>query len=304
MHCIRSRPAGHLSPLSRNRTEVSRKGAYISSSIMAFAICILATALGPAIKADDASAVTPLKQAHAHNDYLHPRPLRDALDQGFGSVEADIFLKGDQLLIGHEERELKPERTLESLYLDPLRERIRAHGGWVYDPGFHFSLLIDVKTEADTTYVELDKILARYADILSVMRDGRIEQKAVTVVLSGNRARDIITKQSVRYVGIDGRPEDLSTQVTSDLMPWISARWGALFTWKGEGPLPAEERTKLIDLVTRTHQHGQQIRFWATPENELTWKELFSAKVDLINTDDLVGLRKFLLAQSAKRPSP
>ena len=43
----------------------------------------------------------PLWRAHAHNDYEHPRPLLDALDHRFGSVEADIFLVGDQLLIGH-----------------------------------------------------------------------------------------------------------------------------------------------------------------------------------------------------------
>src|SRR5262249_1980163 len=33
---------------------------------------------------------TPLIHAHAHNDYEHTRPLFDALDQGFCSVEADI----------------------------------------------------------------------------------------------------------------------------------------------------------------------------------------------------------------------
>lgn len=30
--------------------------------------------------------------AQAHNDYYHPRPLRDALELGFASVEADVFL--------------------------------------------------------------------------------------------------------------------------------------------------------------------------------------------------------------------
>ncbi len=28
---------------------------------------------------------------YAHNHYLHARPLFDAFDQGFGSVEADVF---------------------------------------------------------------------------------------------------------------------------------------------------------------------------------------------------------------------
>src|SRR5581483_11309861 len=74
-------------------------------------------------------AVKPLVQAHAHNDYEHARPLLDALDHGFCSVEADIWLAPDGLLIGHDKKDLKPGRTLESLYLDPLRERNRANGG-------------------------------------------------------------------------------------------------------------------------------------------------------------------------------
>lgn len=61
----------------------------------------------------------PLWRAHAHNDYEHPRPLFDALDHRFGSVEADIYLVGDQLLVAHDPVELDPTRTLESLYLAP-----------------------------------------------------------------------------------------------------------------------------------------------------------------------------------------
>src|SRR5688500_5242918 len=45
-----------------------------------------------------ASTPRVLPHAHAHNDYLHDRPLLDALDHGFNSVEADIFLVDGQLL--------------------------------------------------------------------------------------------------------------------------------------------------------------------------------------------------------------
>mgnify|MGYP006342449427 CR=1 FL=1 len=31
--------------------------------------------------------------------------------------------------MGHDARELKPERTLQKLYLDPLHERVKANGG-------------------------------------------------------------------------------------------------------------------------------------------------------------------------------
>src|SRR4029079_16192267 len=93
-----------------------------------------------------ASEPTPLIHAHAHNDYEHARPLFDALDQGFCSVEADIYLVESKLLVAHERRMIKPERTLESLYLEPLRQRVKQKGGRVYPKGPEFTLLIDLKS--------------------------------------------------------------------------------------------------------------------------------------------------------------
>src|SRR5689334_23371364 len=67
----------------------------------------------------------PLRRAHAHNDYEHKRPLFDALDNGFCSIEPDIYLIEGQLLVAHDRDEVSPERTLQRLYLDPLRARIK-----------------------------------------------------------------------------------------------------------------------------------------------------------------------------------
>lgn len=236
----------------------------------------------------------PLSQAHAHNDYEHAQPLFDAVDHGFCSVEADIWLMPEGLLVGHDRKDLRPGRTLQSLYLNPLRERIQANGGHVYRGGPTFYLLIDVKTDAEPTYATLDKALAGYADILSAVRDGKEEPKAVSVVLSGNRAIDTIAKQPVRYVGIDGRPETLDTNPAANLFPWISANWTLLFGWKGDGTIPAAEKQKLTDLVQRAHAQGRKVRFWATAEKEAVWKELLAAGVDYINTDKLDELQKFL----------
>jgi len=143
--------------------------------------------------------VVPLRHAHAHNDYEQKRPLFDALDHGFCSVEADIFLRKGELLVAHTFLDLRAERTLEKLYLDPLRERVKANGGKVFREGPPFYLLIDVKTEADATYVVLDKVLAKYAEMLSVTEDGKFLQRAITVVISGNCARTLITAQKRRY---------------------------------------------------------------------------------------------------------
>ena len=56
------------------------------------------------------SAPRPLINAHAHNDYEHPRPLLDALDHGFCSVEADIYLVEGQLLVAHNRSDVSKER--------------------------------------------------------------------------------------------------------------------------------------------------------------------------------------------------
>ncbi len=256
-----------------------------------FAVGLVLTVTGAALAADP---VSPLTNAHAHNDYEHPRPLFNALDQGFSSVEADVFLVDGKLLVGHTRFDLKPSRTLESLYLDPMRDRVRANGGRLYKNGPPAWLLVDVKTEANSTYAALDKVLANYADILTTVVDGKIARKAITVVVSGNMAKEAIAKQVHRYAGYDGRAADLNSEAPAHLMPWISDNWTKLFNWRGEGPISAEERAKLRDFVAVAHKHGRLVRFWATPEKPAFWAELRAGDVDLINTDELVELRKFL----------
>lgn len=251
----------------------------------------------PSARGAEAATVEPLRQAHAHNDYLHVRPLLDALDHGFSSVEADIFLVDGQLLVAHARRELRPDRTLRRLYLEPLRARVKENDGSVYPGGAPFYLLIDIKTAADPTYAVLRKLLAEYADIISVVRDGKLEPKALNVVISGNRPTTTMTAESVRYAGIDGRMSDLDSDVPAHLMPLVSDRWGAHFKWRGRGPISDEDREKLEDAVAKAHAHRRRIRFWATPETADMWRQLQAAGVDHINTDDLAGLEKFLRSQ-------
>jgi hypothetical protein len=249
-------------------------------------------------------AVLPLRHSHAHNDYEHQRPLLDALDCGFCSVEADVFLKDGRLLVSHTPFALKPDRTLESLYLDPLCQRAKANGGRVYRDGPPLFLLVDVKTEANPTSTALDKVLARYADLVSVVRHGKFEERAVTVVVSGNRASEVIAGQPVRYAGLDGRLTDLDATVPAHLMPWISERWTKEFHWQGEGPMPEAERAKLQEIVQKAHRHGRLVRFWATPEKVEVWKELRAAGVDLINTDQLPEMQRFLLGSTGPASRP
>lgn len=250
------------------------------------------------LAASPPETVAPLLRAHSHNDYEHGRPLLDALDRGFCSVEADIFLVDGKLLVGHNRKDLRAERTLESLYLDPLQKRIRQNGGRVHQNGPPtVTLLIDFKTAAAPTYAELRKVLARYADILTTVENGRATRRAVSVILSGKEPREQLAADSPRRAGLDGRLTDLDSKTPADLMPLISDSWGRVFSWRGEGPMPAEQQEKLQAIVAKAHAADRRVRFWATPDKPAVWRELNAAGVDLISVDDLDGLKKFLLDQ-------
>lgn len=238
--------------------------------------------------------VAPLGAAHAHNDYEHARPLFDALDRGFCSIEADIWLVQGRLLVAHDLKNTRPERTLEALYLDPLRERVRANGGRVFRGGPGVTLLIDVKSEARATYAALEDVLARYPELFTAWEAGRERPGAVTAILSGNRAAADVQARAVRRVAIDGRSTDLDATVPAALYPWISDNWSKLSTWRGTGPFPEADRAKLRDWVRRAHEKGRRIRFWNTPESPVAWRILREEGVDLIGTDRLDELAAFL----------
>ncbi|MGW3157426.1 phosphatidylinositol-specific phospholipase C/glycerophosphodiester phosphodiesterase family protein [Streptomyces sp. NPDC001089] len=243
----------------------------------------------------------PLWRAHAHNDYDHPHPLFDALAHRFGSVEADIYLVGNQLLVAHDPVDLDPTRTLEALYLDPLVSRVRAGAGAVYRGHRKpLQLLIDIKTEGSSTYLELDRHLRRYPHLFTTYAHGRVHPGPVTAVISGDRAaRAPMEAQTVRRAFYDGRLTDLGGAAGASFVPLVSDNWTLNFGWLGDGPFPAAERARLREIITEAHARHQKVRFWATPDapgpaRDALWGELLAAGVDYFNTDDLAGLETFL----------
>ncbi|CAN5460117.1 phosphatidylinositol-specific phospholipase C/glycerophosphodiester phosphodiesterase family protein [soil metagenome] len=234
------------------------------------------------------SAVKPIACAHAHNDYAHDRPLTEALENGFCSVEADIFLVDGALLVGHNQADLKPERTLESLYLDPLAKTVREHGGSVYGDGTVVTLLVDVKGDAETTATQLRQVLPKYKDMLVTLR----KRTGVQIIISGNRPKVDPGLAGSEFLFIDGRLSDLVADPRPQ-MPFISDNFESNFTWRGQGNMSADERMKLETIVKRTHAHKQKIRFWAIPDNEAGWSAMLDAGVDYVNTDHLAEFRKF-----------
>jgi hypothetical protein len=247
----------------------------------------------------NAAPAVALRHAHAHNDYEHERPLLDALAHGFTSVEADVWLVNGELLVAHDFFSLSPTRTLESLYLRPLLDRVAANRGRVYSGWPHSTqLLIDIKTDANRTYPALHRLLGRYRRLLTTFVGGRAYEAAITVVISGNRPRRLMQAQRVRYAAYDGRSADLGQDQPAGLVPLISERWHSLFDWDGDGQMPGEERLRLHAYVRTAHASGQRVRFWSTPDTspqrEAVWAELAAAGVDHINTDHLPALSHWL----------
>lgn len=255
-------------------------------------LCLLATAV---------RAQVPLTNAHAHNDYEHERPLLDALDQGFISVEADVWLIGGELYVYHDKpAKPDPERTLWNLYLKPLRERVEANDGWVYKGQEEtFYLMIDIKSGAELAYKHLLDAMIGLRDYTFQVHYGEPEgQKPIHVFLSGNRPVDKVLGAPQAAMGLDGRPGDLGKDIPAEMMPVVSDNYWKFSTWRGIGTMKAEDQQNIRQLVEKAHAEGKKVRLWAHPDNEKTWQTLLDLGVDLINTDNLKAFAEFMQSKN------
>lgn len=212
---------------------------------------------------------------HSHNDYRRARPLEDALALGFDSVEVDVFLVGGRLLVAHKAEELDARRTLEGLYLEPLR-RLAETG-----KARSLVLLVDLKSEANAAARALDDLLQRYEGLLA----------NVSVLASGSASGGLSGSPPRRFA-IDANR--LGTGVTAERMPWVSLNWWEAMLWDGALPIPADERRRLRELARRAREEGRRLRFWKAPDHERVWAELCSAGVGVLHTDRLSSLRRFV----------
>lgn len=245
-------------------------------------------------------AADPLPAAHAHNDYEHDRPLLDALEHGFTSVEADVWLVDGELLVAHDLEDVEPARTLERLYLSPLEALTTMNGDAVY-PRWDGSLqlLIDAKSAAGPTWRAIDEALRNHPGLTTSFSPSTTRPGAVTAVISGNRDLPAMSAQPDRRAGYDGRLTDLGGPLPAAVMPLVSDNWTRHFSWRGVGPMPPAQRARLRDIVETAHARGQRVRFWETPDTRgparaRVWRALADADVDHINTDDLAALESFL----------
>lgn len=238
--------------------------------------------------------------AHSHNDYEHAQPLFDALNCNFKSIEADVYLVGDSLFVAHNSEDIKPGRTLRTLYLEPLKNQIKKNKGSVYGNGEEIILFIDIKDDGLKTYQSLHKILEGYKPYLTVFENGIKKTGSIMVVVSGNRPFEFMQAQKIRYAGYDGRIENIDSDISSTLMPVVSDNWAKCFKWYGTGKMPESEKQKLNTYSKTAKNKGYILRFWNTPNQTVeqriaVWTELKNAGVGLIGVDNLEELQNFLM---------
>jgi len=236
-------------------------------------------------------AQVPLANAHAHNDYEHERPLKDALSFGFTSVEADIYLINDELYVSHNYPENLKGIGLKELYLDPLQQLLKANSNQVY-PGYKgvFYLMIDLKSDAGPTYKKLHQLVSEYPEFKN--------NPNFKIYLSG---KDLLYTLSMkdRIMAVDGRPKDINGTYTIDEMPVISESFVGITGWKTRSEITGDQWKKVETFINEVHKSGKKCRIWGIPDNEAVWKRLLGYKMDFINTDKLKELSGFLKRETS-----
>ena len=170
---------------------------------------------------------------HSHNDYWRRVPLYEAIHYGCTSVEADVWLLDEELYVGHSTSSLTPNRTFQSLYIDPLIEIIdkqnpstdfvnsteTRNGVFDEDPDQTLVLLIDFKTNGEQLFpiVESQINVLRDRDYLSYFNGKTFVSRAITVVATGNAPFNLINaNDTYRDIFFDAPLHLLSSPPISD----------------------------------------------------------------------------------------
>ena len=223
---------------------------------------------------------------HAHNDYEHTRPLLDALDAGFSSVEADVWSFWDGLFVSHFPFFGK-SGPLESWYLDPWFKTQESK----FAPNWK-NLWIDIKGPGDRVERELSRRLVQLA------RSIRTGSNRPLIVLTGDSkmkrtlASESVgwTKDQSAFLQRDANAisrSDPPWRGAADPWRWYSLPWSNFFSWDGRGCIPRVQWKRMKDQVALAHLKKRKIRYFHAPGTvEWVWVAR-SVDLDLIDLDDL-----------------
>ena len=236
--------------------------------------------------------------AYSHNDYQNSRPLTSALELGFRGVETDILFRGGELRVGHDVAGTRPGRTLEALYLRPLRTIIHRCGKVIAQP-MPFLLNIELKERSRPGYDSLIALLERYADVFEPSVPG-VELAPVEIVLVGWHPP---SAEPARARGFRVGRQQLITTLSSGTGTYstaairlVSLNYDKTIRWSGQGPPPDRAARWLERLrAAKGESPGRLARAYNVPVNAAVYRLLLEGGVDVIGTKRLSASRRVLL---------
>ncbi|UII22841.1 alkaline phosphatase [Fulvivirga ligni] len=229
----------------------------------------------------------PTSSIFAHNDYHRSVPLYIAYQQRVGFIEADVFLRDDQLLVAHSTDEIQANRTLESLYLKPLNDIISRNKGLAYhDSQQKLMLFIDLKNDGYNALKAIVAEVEKYPILINCPTFG--------IAVSGDMPSTEVWDEFPKFIEFDGRTHLQYTPEQLERVPMISMGLGNLTQWNGKGVLTKEDESKVKAIIDQVHKLGKPIRFWGTPDFTNAWIEFRKLGVDILNTDKVQEAAEFL----------
>ena len=218
---------------------------------------------------------------HSHNDYDRTVPFWEAYSQHCTSIEADVFLKDGEILVAHNLKDLKADRSLRTMYIEPIVKVFRENGGKMWKgSGDQLQLMVDLKTGES-----LPGVIALAEEFPDVF----CSQNGVRIVITGDRPDPEDFDKWPSWLWFDGDFTDGKLQYTPDQLEriaMISTDFRKFARhWNGKGRMIKPEMEAVTRAIETAHAAGKPIRFWDAPEGTTAYFTLHRLGVDIFNTD-------------------
>lgn len=219
---------------------------------------------------------------HSHNDYERSEPFWEAYNEHFDSIEADVYCIDGTLFVSHDKKDIKPERTFDALYLQPVLQVFGQNGGRAWaGSGQTLQLLIDIKESTEPTLGTLVALLEKHRDVF----DPDMNPYAVRVVMTGNVPAPADFGKYPDYIFFDGNLDLEYTDAQLQRIALFSAPFYKYTLWRGSGKGSRKGWEKVSDAVEHAHALNKHIRFWGAPESKKVYRAFFSRGIDYMNSD-------------------
>ena len=247
-------------------------------------------------------SVIPLRTAHSHNDYLRKVPVFNALNNGFCSIEADIYFINNELYLGHES---PTKHLLKDVYLDSLKNILSSNkNNVIYENSIKLQvcktidLIIDFKDDDSyPAWYLLETYLMEYDMFQCYNKDELIKEGPIRIILSGNHPKvsDVVKGHHCSVVDIkyDELINGNYTKKEKAIIGQINTKW--VRGWNVD-----EKYIKEVVKTSKTDGINASVRFWGIKEFNTNillklWDFLLDHGVDRIGTDNIVLLKTYLL---------